>query len=63
MEIHSEVELKPVVWFEAQVVPTCRVAQTELCAMITRYATQNVTQITPMTIITPKSNELARCKR
>jgi hypothetical protein len=60
MEIHSNVAPKPLVWFEAQVIPTCRVAQPELCSMISRYATQTVTEITPMTILIPKSNELGR---
>jgi hypothetical protein len=60
MEIQSDAESKPRVWFEAQVVPTCRIAQTELCSMIVRYATQTVTDIMPMTIVIPKSCELAR---
>jgi hypothetical protein len=60
MEIQSDVESKPLVWLEAQVFPTCRVAQTELCAMITRYATQTITEIAPMCLVVPKSNELGR---
>ncbi len=60
MEIQNDAEPKPLVWFEAQVVPTCRVAQAELCTMITRYATQTVTEITPMSIVVPKTNELGR---
>ena len=60
MEAQSDVESKPLVWFEAQVVPTCRVVQAELCSMITRYATQTVTEITPMSIAIPRTNELAR---
>jgi hypothetical protein len=60
MEIRSDLESKPLVWFEAQVVPTCRVAPTDLCSMIIRYAIQTVTAITPMTMVIPKTNELAR---
>jgi hypothetical protein len=60
MEIQSDVEPKQPVWFEAQVVPTCRVAQAELCSMISRYATQTVTEISPMTLVIPKTNELGR---
>ncbi len=60
MEAQSDAESKPIIWFEAQVVPTCRVAQTELCSMITRYATQTFTEISPMTMVIPQTNELAK---
>jgi hypothetical protein len=60
METQSDLESKPLVWLEAQVLPTCRVAQPELSAMITRYATQTITEITPMCMAVPKSNELGR---